>query len=213
MKYSRIIRRIIAALCVLAMLSPLAGCGDGLVRLEYEDDRFVNRSEGLAYIAAPMSYEPTSVEEAYAYCKSADLTLYAIGDADVTLFLTTENMGELTTVFYSETVTLPALAEFGANVIHVCVSDYYTFEVLRIEDAALVERVVTLFETGAEASLPEGASDLHYDMKFASPDWPQFYINLNYYEFQSGNYLYNRGTRRCVEVGDLFWEILHGEES
>lgn len=213
MKHSRIRRRITAAMLVCVMLLSLTACGDGLVRLEYEDDRFVNRSAGLSYIAAPVSYEPTVVGEAYAYYKAADMTLYTLGNADPTLWLTTENMGELTTVFHSDTITLPTLAEFGANAIHVCQSDYYTFEVLCIDDTAVVESVVTQFENGAEAVLPEGASLLHYDMKFASPEWPEIYINLNYYEFESGNYLYSRNTQRCVEIGDLLEDILHGGES
>ena len=213
MRYGRIIKRITASLCVLAMLLSLAACGDGLIRLEYEDDRFVNRSAGLSYIAAPVSYEPTVIGEAYAYCQSADLTLYKVDGNDPPYYMSTENAGELTTVFHSDTIVLPTLTEFQANAIHVCESDYYTFEVLCIDEEAFVDRVVTMFENGAEVSLPAGASVLHYDMKFASDTWTSFYINLNYYEFESGNYLYNRGTRRCVEVGDLFWEILHGEES
>ncbi len=213
MKNQKLFRRITAALCTLTMLLSLAACGNGLVPLQYEDDQFVNRASGLVYIAAPISYEPTVIGEAYAYCESADLTLYRVDDNDPPYWMSTENAGELTTVFYRDLTALPTLAAFQANAIHVCESDYYTFEVVCIDDEAFVESVVTQFETGAEAVLPEGASLLHYDMKFASPDWPEIYINLNYYEFESGNYLYNRGTRRCVEVGDLFEEILHGGES
>ncbi len=213
MKNRMFARRITAALCALAMLLSFAACGNGLVPLEYEDDRFVNRASGLSYIDAPVSYEPAVIGEAYAYCESADLTLYKVDENDPPHYLSTENAGELTTVFYSDAIDLPTLAEFQANTIRVCTSDYYTFEVVCIDDAAFVGRVVTLFETGEETSLPAGASLLHYDMKFASDTWTSFYINLNYYEFESGNYLYNRGTRRCVEVGDLFAEILHGGES
>lgn len=213
MKNNKIWRRISAALCVFGMLLSLAACNGGLVTLQYEEGKFVNRAAGLSYIAAPVSYEPTVVGEPYAYYKAMDLTLYTVGDSDPTLWLTQENAGELTTVFYSETITLPTLADFQANAIHVCESDYYTFEVVCIDDAARVESVVTLFETGEETTLPEGASLLHYDMKFASPAWPQIYINLNYYEFESGNYLYNRNTKRCVEIGDLLEDILHAGES
>ena len=213
MKHSRIPRRLAAVLLICGMLLSLAACGDGLVRLQYEDDRFVNRAEGLSYIAAPVSYEPVAVGEPYAYYKASDMTLYTLGGSDPTLWLTTENLGELTTVFHRDTITLPTLASFGADVIHVCESEYYTFEVLRIEDAALVESTAALFASGAEAVLPQGAPLLHYDLKFASADWPEIYINLNYYEYESGNYLYNRGTKRCVEIGDLLEEVLHGGES
>lgn len=212
MKKQKLTGRIAAVLCLLSVLLSVVSCTDGLVSLEYADDRFVNRGKGLSYIAAPVSYEPAVIGEAYAYCESAALTLYKVDENDPPHYLSTENAGELTAVFYSDALELPALAAFQANVIRVCTSDYYTFEVVCIDDADFVERVVTLFETGEEASLPAGDSLLHYDMKFASDTWTEFYINLNYYEFASGNYLYNRGTRQCVEVGDLFEEILHGGE-
>lgn len=197
------IRYCAAVLSVLILGMCLTACGDSLVSLSYKDGRFVNTAKKLSYIPAPVSYEPTHVGEAYAYYKKGDVTMYTIGANDPKLWLTEAYAGSATTVFYSDTVTLPTLADFGADAIHVCVSKDLVFETCTVEDTALIDETVKLFLTGDKAQWPDGNAYVTYDLKFSSPDWPMIYINLVYGSFPEGNFLYDRGTKRCVEIGEL----------
>jgi len=204
MKISRSQRRLWAALLTVLILGGmLAACGDGLVSLSYEDGKFVNNAKKLSYVPAPVSYEPTYVGEPYAYYKKGDITMYAIGKSDPKLWLTESYAGAATTVFYSDTITLPTLADFGADTIHVCISENLVFEVCTIDDAATIGAVVDCFLNGEKADWPVTGAEVTYDMKFSSADWPEIYINLIYGVFPEGNFLYDRGTKRCVETGDL----------
>ncbi len=193
-----------ALIAVLVLGVSLAACGDGLVSLSYKDGKFVNAAKKLAYIPAPVSYEPTYVGEAYAYYKKGDITMYAIGTNDPKLWLTESYAGAATTVFYSDTIALPNLSDFGADAIHVCISEELVFEVCTVEDADVVGAAVKLFLNGEAADWPIVGATALYEMKFSSPDWPEIYINLIYGSYPEGNFLYDRGSKRCVEIGDLF---------
>lgn len=202
----------LAALLLVCLL--LAACtGDGLIRLKYEDGKFVNASKKLSYIPAPVSYEPTSVGEAYAYYERGNITMYEISGVSPTLWLTEEYADTATTVFYSDTITLPTLADFGAERIYACVSEERTYVEFTIEDALLIASIVELTENGEAAEEPMGDLLLSYDMKFSSPAWPMIYINLEYEEYEDGAYLYNRNTRKYTALGDLLTEIVHEGES
>lgn len=194
--------------CVL-----LASCGGGLVSLKYQDGKFVNASKGLTYFPAPVSYEPVSVGDAYAYYKKGDITMYAIPGTDPALWLTEEYADSATTVFYSDTITLPTLADFGADTVYVCVSEERTYAAFTIDDAKTVAALVDLAVNGEEAEAPSEDPIDVYDLKFSSPDWPMIYINLEYEEYESGAFLYNRNTRRYVAIGDLLADVLHEGEA
>lgn len=200
--------KLAAAILSLALLS---GCGSGssLVTLEYEGGLFQNKKQDLSYLPADIGYEPTSVGEAYAYYKKGDLTLYAIGGQDPTLWLTESYAGGATTVFYSDSIQLPTLATLGAEKIIVCQSENITIGVMEITDAATVAETVSRFTEGEKAEWPLVGSTLNYEMKFYSSDWPQIYINLIYGEFAEGCFLYDRASGRAVEVGDLFASYFH----
>ena len=208
MKHKRSIIKWLAALCLAAAGLSLAACGDELVAVKYTDGKFVNARAGLSLLPAPVSYEPTHVGEAYAFYKKGNVTMYRIADNDPALWLTQEYAGEMTTVFYSDTITLPTLADFGADTIRICEPSDVVMEVVRIGDAATVQAVTDLFLTAEEAELPSGDPTRTFDFKFSSPDWPQIYINLNYFEYGEDAYLYNRNTRRSVALGDLLDGVL-----
>lgn len=202
--------RILAGILLAGML---CACGSELVTLQYKDGVFVNAGKELSYIPADVTYEPVAVGDAYAYYKSGDITLYAIGEYDPTLWLTEAYSGGATTVFYADSLTLPTLTEFGAEKITVCESENVTMGVCEITDETLIDTLVTLFTEGEAAEWPLIGATLRYDMKFSSSAWPQIYMNLIYGEFSEGNFLYERASGRCVEIGDLLDEYLHEEKS
>ncbi len=200
------LRRSLPILLILCLFL-LAACGDGLVSLRYEDGRFLGGEH--PYIPASGTYEPTAVGEPYAYYKRADITLYAIGSEDPTLWLTEAYNGGATTVFYADTIALPGWEEFSPDRLVVCVSDTVTFGVCEITDPAAVAEILDAFLHGEAAEWPLIDSVERYELKFASAAWPQFYMNLIYGEFPEGIFLYERATRRAVEIGDLMEKYLH----
>ena len=190
----------------------LCSCGGGLVTLQYEDGLFVNKGKDCAYIPADITYEPTEMGEAYAYYKKADLTLYTIGDNDPALWLTEAYAGGATTVFHDESITLPTLAEFGAEKILVCTSERKTVVNYEITDAAMIAETVRLFTEGEACEWPLIDSSLRFEFKFASSAWPQIHYNLIYGEFPEGDFLYERASGRCVRVDGVFDELFHPDE-
>ncbi len=207
MKTIRILLAALTALCLLA------GCGgDGLVALQYKDGRMTSGT--LAYLPASATYEPTAVGAPYAYYKRADLTLYAIGDEDPTLWLTEAYAGGATTIFHAESITLPTWETLAPERMLVCASDVVTFCVLEVADADVIAAVLGAFLGGEAAERPTERSTLDYELKFASSAWPQFYMNLIYAEYADGRvFLTERATRRTVEIGDLLAPVLHPDET
>ena len=195
-------------LILLAILL-LVSCSSSLVTLKYEDKHMINKRLGLSYVAAPLNYQPVSVGEAYAYYEKADLTLYEIQGLDPEEWLTEEYTGASTTIFYSEDITLPTLKELGANKIFVCLEGEVIYSLATVDDVQLINDVIDLFENGEATEWPLIDSIQRYELKFYSEDdYPHIYYNLSYGEFTEGKFLYDRSTKRCVEIGDILDEYI-----
>lgn len=209
MKYS-LRRKFSAALAAIVLSCSLAGCG-GLLQLRYEDGRFVSSSGEFSYVPANGTYEPTEQGEEYAYYKKGKITLYTIGKNDPSLWLTEKYAGGATTVFHAPSITLPSLTELNAEKILVCRSGETTVGICEITDKELIDRLVQIFTENEPCEWPLIGSQLEYELKFYSSDWPQIYMNLIYGEFEEGVFLYERATRRCVEIGELLSAYIHPE--
>lgn len=195
-------------LCVL-----VTGCSLDLVQLKYGDGLLYNKRLGLAYKAAPTSYEPVVIGNAYGYYKDMDMTLYEIKGQKPSAWLTQEDKGSATTVFYNTDLTLPTLAEMDPYTVYVCTGEEVTFSIVTIDDQDTIHTLVSLFENGADAEWPLVDAAATYDLKFLGDAYPFLYYNLTYGEFPEGVFLYDRNTRRCVEIGDLLtnWIALVNE--
>ena len=181
--------------CVLAALV-LTGCSANLVNLEYKEGQLINKRLKLAYNAAPTNYEPVSVGNPYGYYKDMDMTLYEIAGLDPKEWLTQEYAGSATTIFYSDDQTLPTK-------IHICTGETITYGVASVEDSAVVGQLVDLYMNGEAVEWPMLDSLDTYELKFVSVTHPHLYYNLTYYEYEEGIYIYDRNSKRCVEIGDL----------
>jgi len=188
--------------CTLAALV-LTGCSANLVNLEYKEGQMINKRLKLAYNAAPTNYEPVSVGDPYGYYKDMDMTLYEIAGLDPKEWLTQEYAGSATTIFYSDDQTLPTLTEMSPNKIHVCTGDTITYGVATVEDSYVVGQLVDLYMNGEAVEWPMLDSLDTYELKFVSTTHPHLYYNLTYYEYEEGIYIYDRNSKRCVEIGDL----------
>lgn len=190
---------------LLLASSVLVSCSGSLVNLKYTDGQFVNKRLGLAYNAAPTTYQPYSIGDAYGYYKDSDMTLYQVTGTDPKEWLSQEFAGSATTVFYNENITLPTLEELEPTAIYLCTNTEVTFALATVEDGELIDRVVDLFVNGTPVEWPLLDAELTLDIKFHSAEkYPHLYYNLYYGEFPEGKFLYDRNTKHCVEVGDIF---------
>lgn len=182
----------------------LVSCSAKLVNLTYVNGQMINKSKHLAYNAAPLNYEPVAVGEEFAYYGKANLTLYEIVGLDPKEWLTEAYAGTATTVFYDADLTLPTLSEMHPTKVFVCMNEEITFSVATVEDKAVIDRLVDLFENGEYAEWPLVGSLSTYELKFYSEEeYPRIYYNLTYGEFPEGKFLYDRQTKRSVMIGDL----------
>ena len=195
-------RKISLFLAFLLCASLLIGCGgDSLANFKYKNGKYTVGKD--VYVPASLLYEPTSVGEAYAFYKRGNITLYRVGANDPSLWLTEEYVSGMTTVFHSESITLPALPQLGAEKAIVCQSDAITVALFEITEEAALAALIDLYENGAAADMPVTDADAEYEMKFYSSDWPQIYINLSCLQYGEDMYLYDATTRRGVALGDL----------
>ncbi|NLZ37854.1 MAG: hypothetical protein GX897_10365 [Clostridiales bacterium] len=197
-----------ALLSLILLLFLLSGCGN-LIKISYIDGKYIDKKNNISYIPATVSYEPVSVGDEYAiYDKRV---LYTIPGMDPKQWLTEEFEG-IGSLYYSDTITPPKLEDFGANLIYICIEDNIIMKVNEINDQEKVTDIVNAFISGEEAELPPDGSNV-YHLKFLSPDWPSLYYDILYVEYDSEhNYLYDRGTKHCVDIGRLLKDVLPSDE-
>lgn len=202
------IARFTAAL--LAALT-LTGCG-GPRALTPEQGQYLDRRAGVSYVMAPMCYEPQAVGEPYAYFHSGSIKveLFEVEGLDPTRYLTEAYSGA-SSMFVASDIALPDLAGFAPNVIHLCVQSKTVWEFSTVTDQAAIDAVVKAYTEGESVPYPAKTPDADLRFKFESPDWPGVYYNLVYVDYGTARYLYDRETRRCVEVGDLLRDYIDGK--
>ncbi len=205
----------IAAAALLTAIS-LCGCADNasLVKLTYGNDRFVNESASLSYDFAPLCYEPMAIGDPYAFCEDPAVTFCEIPGLAPADWLTEEYAGSATTILHSDEITLPSLGEMDADTVYVCMVGERVFSLITIEEKDAIRQLTSTFEMGESTSLPHTEANLTYSLKFASKKGlPGLYYTLIYSEYAEGTFLSVQGSDRCVEIGNLFNEILDSQAS
>ena len=187
----------------------LSSCSGTLVNLKYENGQMINKRLGLAYNPAPTNYEPVSVGEAYGYYEKSDMTLYEIKGLDPKEWLTQAYAGSATTIFYSDESILPSLSELEPNKVYVTEGESVTVSINTVDDQAVINEVIDLFENGAYAEWPLIDAYKTYELKFYSEEkYPHIYYNLTYGEFEEGIFLYDRNTKHSVMIGDVLADFI-----
>ncbi len=197
-------------MAAIVLAAGLCSCSH-TVRLKFNDNGEIVGKGGLSYNYAPIGYEPTYQGEKWAYLEDEiGHDLYTIGDEDPEKWLTEEYTGATTMIFYSSDIDLPALAEMKPVTAYLCEQDENVYSISTIGDGGdgetgrqAIDKAVELLETGEKCMWPRTNSTATYQLKMYSPDWPAFYYNLVYTVCPDGNYLYDRVTEKCVEIGDI----------
>ena len=199
--------RLIAALLLAWMpAAMLAGCKSDQIRVDVhltydaERDALTDAERGVAYQWASVSYEPAVVGSPYADWD--DIILYEVADWDPALLLTEEWTG-VGGLLYASDHPLPTLREMDPDLIYICTSSVTTTCIGQIDDREVVTEAVYYLETNESVGLPDDGTTSCY-LKFASEDYAGIYYNIVYIERGSGAdmqiFLYDRGTKKCVEV-------------
>ncbi|MBE6714649.1 MAG: hypothetical protein E7575_05130 [Ruminococcaceae bacterium] len=216
-------KRILCAILALCLaLSFFASCkkrGEKLLELNYNEEGLLCGEDGVLYKYAPMGYEPVSQGDEYAVLKATlEEKLYVINGIDPKEWITMEYTGA-GFVFYNADITLPTLSQMGVETMYVCEEDVNSIAIAviggeetedRDADRKIISTVVSLIDDpeGKNELWPRGDVNESFRLKMYSPDWPAIYYTVTYAACDSGNFIYDKVTQRCVEVGDLLDEYI-----
>ncbi|MBR5869791.1 MAG: hypothetical protein IKZ09_02030 [Clostridia bacterium] len=207
---------ILCAALVLASVT-LTACKEKIkvdVHLTYDASRdaLVEDNLGLEYNFASVSYEPATYTVPYADWD--DVVLYTVKGWDPADLLTEEYSG-IGGLLYAADKPLPEIADMNCNTAIVCTVGAATIGLSTIDDKSVIDTAVDMLTAGELVDLPEDGHTT-YHLKFHSDDYAGIYYNVLFImrgEGEDGDYfLYDRGTKRCVEVPyDLFYGWIYDD--
>lgn len=200
---------IIAAICLIAVIAIwVIASMPHYSTIEADGDRYIDRSTGIYYLAAPLNYEPVSYTRS-PYGKLSGNYVYPITGKSTSEWLAEDYYGILY-VYYAEELTLPTLDEFYPDRIQVCSDNSSAVVRLAdIKDEDDVDSVIRCILNAPEASEPT-SSEAVYTLRVSSSRYSWIYYNITYIVSESGRYYYDRGTGRCVEADGIVAEYLEG---
>lgn len=181
------------------------------VRLVEKDGGLYDAGRDILYLPASVSYEPVAVKirTAYAVCPDGTL-LYRFGEKgreglDPEKWLS-ERYDGIGGIYYASDLTLPELSDFSVNGIKICrENDSMVIQENEIPDTETARAVVKALTEGEAVSVPTAVTQV-FKLKATSSVYSGLYYNLVYMECSGDNFLYDRGTQKCVSVGTL---LLH----
>ena len=188
--------------------------------MEYTESGDLKGENGVLYKYAPLGYEPTVQGGEYGLITGVmEEKLYTVGDLSPEEWLTTEYSGSATLLFYNSTINLPTLSEMNCDTVFICEQDVNAYSVATVGGAESKdtdgdrEVIKTLIEaicdTEAENEMwPRGDASETFRLKMYSEEWPAIYYSLTYAVCSGGNFVYDKITKRCVNVGDLLTPYL-----
>jgi hypothetical protein len=210
MKKSRYIIVALAVLLISAML--FAACSKGN-KFEMSGGKYVDKTSGITYYAAPACYEPIEIsDELYGTLEKVEL--YRMGDADPEKWLCEKNGS----VFYSSETELPALGGLDISYAEIVLEDTV---LVKITDTSVIDAVVKAYADGEDVGRPYVATaedyEINWRIRFADETRGIYYI-LSYVEIgesyvvedENGaetdlgkKFIFNRfEDNRCVVAGD-----------
>lgn len=200
-------KRIIILASALLALSLLCSCA---LSLAEQDGKLIDRKNGITYIGAPICFEPSNIDaEVYARCKKLGIELYPITGQPTTEWLSEPYEG-IGGVWYADTITLPTLTEFDADRLYICVESMITTAIGIVTDKSDIDAVAGSFVNGTPGDIVNSGKS--YKLKFESQKYPGIFYNLLYVVGSDGrNYIYDRSTKTCVEVGGVLDKYMSGE--
>ena len=191
-------KRIIAALCLLAVCIGFAACscGNEIHTIETKANGCYDKNTGVNYLFAPSAYEPTAYEKETFGIDDFDgeyrrvsFTNGNIVDASDWLYAKDDGI-----LAYNEKKALPSFDQLEVNMVNFCVEDTTSIILSTIDKDDEVADLIDLFKNGLVCERQTGdASDVYY-VKFVSSVYPIAY-SVMYIEFESDRYEYEETTK------------------
>lgn len=173
--------------------------------IENETGSYYDAKNQITYQLAPFQYEPEAWKtKPYAVCGDTDF--YPISGLDPKRFLCTVEAGE-GVVWFAEDISLPSVENIKPEEAIVCTATETVVGIRTISRKAHAQKIIDAFTEGdALEIIPYPNRKL--TLKFRSDAFPGLFYNLTYLECEEGNFLYDRESDRCVDVGTLLcWYI------
>lgn len=183
----------------------LTSCSS-LIKITYDDGKYIDKANGITYYSAGVSYEPIAIGGEYAMYKKT--VLHTIDGLDPKLWLTEMYEG-IGSIYYSTDIKLPSIDEFEPDSFLICLVDETIQNLKTVESSSDIEAILNAIENGDDVELPLSAESYH--LKFVSDKYPSIYYNLLYVQTPDGKgYVFDRDTKRCVEIGDVVSKYFGG---
>ena len=204
-------KRVISLILLFSLLYSLCACtpAAGNEILTFDDNGILTDTHGNRYRSAPVGYEPQNQGALYGKIDDAiGASLYQVGTLESNQWLTGAYSGATTLFFYNEDITLPTLWEMEPELCYLCAQETNVITVATIDEGAVIDAVITRLQQAiasgeSDSMWPRADVNETYQLKFCAEQWPAFYYNLVYASCGGGNYVYDRQSRICVEIGDL----------
>lgn len=179
-----------------------------LVKIIYDNGTYVDKANGITYYAAGVSYEPKAVGKEYAEYKKT--VLYEIDGLDPKLWLTEAYEG-IGSIYYSSEITLPTFLEFEPQSYLICQVSNTIENLKTVTNESDIESILDAYANGDDVEMPTSGESYH--LKFTSEKYPGIYYDLVYVQNTDADdkcYLYDRNTKRCVEIGNVVSKYFGG---
>lgn len=202
-------------LCFLAVITACLICFTACsVKFEYEQNQLVNKKTNERYNALPIGFEPCGIGEEYG--KFGEFVLYKMTDldgneAEPELWVTEGYAGGATTVFLNEKIALPVFSEMSFDVFYLCEEDQSVISLATVESEEEITELVSALDGESEVLWPRNDIISSYTIKLYSTEYPTVFYSLNYCITESGNFLYDRASGTCVDIGDMLNEYVTAE--
>lgn len=198
------INKILAILSLIACVLSCTSCSVSRT-LEYtEDDLFYNKSNKISYTAASSTYLPVRVGDYYGKCERPIIEFHEMTDCSPNEWLSSAHNGRATMLFYNaDKVTLPTWETLECDGIYVCTVGDRIVAYDYITDATLISNLLDMFVNAPQADWPSAGYTDEFDLLFEVEGYPMIYMNLLFGRFPEGTFLYERSTKRCVEIGNI----------
>lgn len=166
---------------------------------------YTDKKNGVTYTVAPMQYEPVAWKKT-PYAKCGDLLFYPVSGLDPTRYLCTAE-GGAAVLYCASDINLPEIDAFYPEQIVVCTDTETVMALSTVEKKEHARAVAEAFAAGKVlGETPEYNRIL--TLRFTSDAYPGLFYTLRYLEGKDSNYLYDRESHRCVDVGTLLsWYI------
>lgn len=204
MKRSRFLRLSALTLTLIIAMTALTSC---LESFKLVDGNLLDEKTGITYIGAPICFEPAVLAaEPFAKCSKLKIELYEIEGQAREEWISEPYEG-IGGVWYAEGIELPTLESFDANLMYICVEKSITVALGTVSEQEDIDAIISAFVDGEPCAIVQSGES--YKLKFASDKYAGIYYNLIYVEGDDGeNYIYDRTTQTCVNVGDVLLEYL-----